>query len=69
MSDEPPDVKPADLAKARVPDPVTQTEKEVFEGRIRELLEEVATLKAEIKELKKGSTPAKKKSLLERFAP
>jgi regulator of replication initiation timing len=76
MPDDLPDLKPEDLAKARIPDPLSPSEKETFEARIDELLEENKALKAEIEKLRetydftpKKPKEAKRKSFAERFSP
>lgn len=73
MAEEPPEVKPdptpLELSKTRLPDPITQSEKEIYEGKIRELKEENEQLRAENEKLKKPVAAPKKKSLAERFNP
>jgi hypothetical protein len=64
------DLTPEELAQHRPPPKPTPSEEEAYKGRIKELEEENALLKAEIAELKKPAPlPPKKKSILERFAP
>ena len=62
-----PNDDPLKLPEVRVPDPLPPSEREVLEGRIKEVLDENAALKSEIEKLK---APApKKKSGLSRFSP
>jgi uncharacterized protein YjgD (DUF1641 family) len=58
-----------DLAKKRVPDPLTPSEKEVYEGKLKEQDETIKKLREEIAELKKVKPVKKPLSIFERFAP
>lgn len=73
MADELPEVKPdptpEDLAKLRLPPPITKSEKEVFEGRIKELEDENAELKKKLEEKSKPAPAPKQKTWLERITP
>jgi cell division protein FtsB len=63
------DPTPEDLSALRPQPAPTPSEKEAYEGKIKELQEEIAALKAGIAELKKPKPEPKKKSFNERFSP
>lgn len=68
-NDNPPDLTPAELAKARLPDPLSPSERETFVAKIKELEAEIADLKEKLKESKRAPVEPKRKSALERFSP
>lgn len=61
------DLPPEQLVNVDVPPPLSKSEKETFEAKIREQREEIDRLNAEIVELKKPAPV--KKSALHRFSP
>jgi hypothetical protein len=65
------DPPPDDLVKQRLPDPLPPSEREVYEGKIKELKEQLEVALAELDVFKNPKPPPKekKKGLLERFAP
>lgn len=76
MSDPAPQVNEnptaEELEKARLPEVVTEDERETFEAKIEELKEEIETLKARIHELENPVVPVpapSKKGIIERFSP
>jgi hypothetical protein len=64
-----PDLTPAELAKLRLPDPITPSEREVFVARIKELEAEVADLKGMLEKANKPKPEPKRKTVLDRFSP
>lgn len=66
---DPTDPTPEQLAALRLAEKPTPSEKEVFEGKIREQAEEIDRLKLELEEIKKPKPEPKKKSFHERFNP
>lgn len=63
------DLTPEQLAALRIRDPISTSERETFEAKIRELEYKIAELEEKLKEAKKTPAPPKKKSLAERFSP
>lgn len=48
-----PEPSPEEIAEARLPEPVTDGQRETYEARIAELIEENERLQADLNELKK----------------
>ncbi len=63
------DPTPEDLAAQRPQPAPTPSEKEIYEGKIKELQDKIAELEAELAEFKKPKPEPKKKSAFERFSP
>ena len=79
MSEEAPEVKPdatpSELAKTRLPETLPPSEREVYEGKISELEEELAKARDTIAELRdkarerKKETKPETKPFFDRFSP
>jgi hypothetical protein len=65
----PPEPGPAQIAAARPPAPLTRSEKETFEARIAELLEENRLLKEELESLRNPPNPTPAPSKLNSWLP
>jgi hypothetical protein len=62
------DPTPEDLTRARLPDPLPPSEREVYEGKLAELKEELADVKSKLEKALKPA-PSKKGSLLSDYCP
>jgi hypothetical protein len=73
MADEPDDGKPEpkgdDLGKVRTPEPLPPSEREAYEGKIKELEEKLSDALAKLDSALKPKPEPKRKSALERFSP